>query len=209
MAAAFAAASHPFAPEVEPTPVTRFQKLAAATIVTTILLVTIGVVVRATDSGMGCPDWPLCHNGVLPPLDDYQAWLEWIHRTVAAVIGFVILGLAFLAWLDHRDRRSILWPTLAAVLLVGFQAWLGRETVRLNNSGESVTAHLAAAMALLGLLVFVFVRSFYPGADPGPRREPAVHAARRLHGDRHLRAAAVRLPRHRDARSGTCSPTGR
>ena len=141
---------------------TRFQKLAAATVVTTVLLVTIGVVVRATGSGMGCPDWPLCHNGVLPPLDDYQAWLEWIHRTVAAIIGFEILGLAILAWIDHRDRRSILWPTLAAVLLVGFQAWLGRETVRLNNSGESVTAHLAAAMALLGLLVFVLVRSFYP-----------------------------------------------
>ena len=29
------------------------------------------------------------------------------------------------------------------MLLVGFQAWLGRETVRLGNSGESVTAHLA------------------------------------------------------------------
>ena len=146
---------------------TRFQKLAAATVVTTVLLVTIGVVVRATGSGMGCPDWPLCHNGVLPPLDDYQAWLEWIHRTVAAIIGFEILGLAILAWVDHRDRRSILWPTLAAVLLVGFQAWLGRETVRLNNSGESVTAHLAAAMALLGLLVFVLVRSFYPARIPG------------------------------------------
>jgi protoheme IX farnesyltransferase len=142
--------------------VTRFQKLAAATIATTVLLVTIGVVVRATGSGMGCPDWPLCHNGVLPPLDDTQAWLEWVHRTVAAIIGFEILGLALFAWLDHRDRRSILWPTLAAVVLVGFQAWLGRETVRLNNSGESVTAHLATAMALLGLLVFVFVRSFYP-----------------------------------------------
>ncbi len=146
---------------------TRFQKLAAATVVTTILLVTIGVVVRATGSGMGCPDWPLCHGQVIPPLNDGQAWLEWIHRTIAAVIGFEILGLALLAWIDHRDRRSILWPSLAAVLLVGFQAWLGRETVRLNNSGESVTAHLAAAMALLGLLVFVFARSFYPARIGG------------------------------------------
>ena len=146
---------------------TRFQKLAAATVVTTILLVTIGVVVRATGSGMGCPDWPLCHGQVVPPVGDAQAWLEWIHRTVAAVIGFEILGLAVLAFVDHRDRRSILWPSLVAVLLVGFQAWLGRETVRLNNSGESVTAHLAAAMALLGLLVFVLVRSMYPARLPG------------------------------------------
>ena len=146
---------------------TRFQKLATATVVTTVLLVTIGVIVRATGSGMGCPDWPLCYGQVLPPLDDYKAWLEWIHRTVAAVIGFQILGLAFLAWRDHRDRASILWPTLATVALVGFQAWLGRETVRLNNSGESVTAHLAAAMALLGLLVFVLVRSYYPARIGG------------------------------------------
>ena len=36
------------------------------------------------------------------------------------------------------------------------------ETVRLGNSGESVTAHLASAMALVGLLVWIFVRSLYP-----------------------------------------------
>jgi len=147
--------------------VTRFQKLAAATVVTTVLLVTIGVVVRATGSGMGCPDWPLCHGQVIPPLEDYKAWLEWIHRTVAAVIGFEIIGLAILAWRDYRDNRTVAWMSLVAVLLVGFQAWLGRETVMLNNSGASVTAHLASAMALLGLLVFILVRSYYPARISG------------------------------------------
>ena len=141
---------------------TRFQRLAAATLGTAILLVTIGVIVRATDSGLGCPDWPLCHGQILPPLGDAKAWIEWVHRTVAALIGFEIVGLAVLAWLDHRDRRSLLWPSVAAVGLVGFQAWLGRETVRLGNSGESVTAHLAAAMLLVALLVFVTVRASYP-----------------------------------------------
>ncbi len=102
-----------------------------------------------------------------PPTDDYKAWLEWWHRTVAATIGILILGVAFLAWRDYRDRPSILWPSLAAVVLVGFQAWLGRETVRLNNSGESVTAHLAAAMSLLGLLVYLLVRSGYPARMAG------------------------------------------
>jgi protoheme IX farnesyltransferase len=142
---------------------TRFQKLAASTLGTAILLVTVGVIVRATDSGMGCPDWPLCHGQLLPPLGDAKAWIEWVHRTLAAIIGFEILGLALLAWLDHRDRRSLLWPSVGAVGVVGFQAWLGRETVRLGNSGESVTAHLAAAMLLVALLVFVTVRAGFPG----------------------------------------------
>src|SRR5688572_5301262 len=143
---------------------TRFQKLATATVVLTFLLVTIGVVVRATDSGMACPTWPGCFEGqALPRLDQgFQVWIEWIHRTVAALIGFLILGLAWSAVRDHRDRPSLVWGSVAAVALVGFQAWLGRETVRLNNSGESVTAHLAAAMLLVGLLVFLLVRSHYP-----------------------------------------------
>jgi len=147
--------------------VTRFQRLAAATIVTTFLLVTIGVIVRATDAGLGCPDWPFCYGQLLPPAGDAKAWIEWVHRDVAALVGFLILGMAAFAILDHRDRRSILWPSLAAVGLVGFQAWLGRETVRLGNSGESVTAHLAAALALVGILVFLFVRASYPARIAG------------------------------------------
>jgi protoheme IX farnesyltransferase len=142
--------------------VNRFQKLAALTLATALGLVAIGVIVRATDSGLGCPDWPLCHGQLIPPLDDPKAWIEWIHRTVAVIIGFEILGLAVLAIRDYRDRRSILWPSLGAVGLVGFQAWLGRETVRLGNSGESVTAHLAAALTLVALLVFLTVRAGYP-----------------------------------------------
>ena len=146
---------------------TRYQKLAIATVVATLLLVTIGVIVRATDSGMGCPDWPLCHGQLIPAADDYHAWLEWIHRAVASVIGFLILGLAVLAVLDHRKTSSILYGSLVAVVLVGFQAWLGEETVRLGNSGPSVTAHLASAMALEGLLVFLLVRSFFPSRFTG------------------------------------------
>jgi protoheme IX farnesyltransferase len=149
--------------------VTRFQRLAAATVIASFVLVVIGVAVRATDSGVACPHWPGCFEGqFLPGLDaGFQVWIEWIHRSVAALIGVLILGMAALALLDHRDRRSILWPSIAAVLLVGFQAWLGRETVRLGNSGESVTAHLAAAMALVGLLVYLLVRSSYPARLAG------------------------------------------
>ncbi len=141
---------------------TRFQQLAAATLGTTILLVVVGVIVRATDAGLGCPDWPFCHGQLLPPVDDPKAWIEWTHRTIAAVIGFEILGLAALAVRDHRDRPSLLWPSIATVALVGFQAWLGRETVRLGNSGESVSAHLTAALLLVALLVFVTVRAGFP-----------------------------------------------
>ncbi|HEY4227482.1 MAG TPA: heme o synthase, partial [Candidatus Limnocylindrales bacterium] len=42
-----------------------------------------------------------------------------------------------------------------------------QETVRLGNSGASVTAHLATAMALVGLLVYLLVRASYPARLSG------------------------------------------
>jgi protoheme IX farnesyltransferase len=147
--------------------VTRFQRLAVATVVATFLLVTIGVIVRATDAGLGCPDWPTCYGQLLPPAGDFKAWIEWIHRDVAVLVGFLIVGLAALALIDHRDRPSILYPSFGAVALVLYQAYLGRQTVLLGNTGESVTAHLAAAMALIGVLVFLLVRSSYAARIAG------------------------------------------
>ncbi len=141
---------------------TRFQKLAATTVTGTLFLVTLGVIVRATDSGLGCPDWPFCYGQILPAVDDSKAWIEWLHRGIAAVLGLLILAQAVLAYIDHRDRRSLLWPSIGAVLLVAFQAYLGRQTVLLGNSGDSVTAHLATSQALLGLLIYILARSYVP-----------------------------------------------
>ncbi len=146
----------------------RFRVLAAITLVTTLALVTLGVAVRSTGSGLACPYWPGCFQGqFLPGLDaGYQVWLEWIHRTVAVVIGVMILGLFGLAVIDHRERRSLVFGSLGAVILTGFQAWLGRETVLQGNTPASVTAHLSTAMALEALLVFLVVRSGYPAHLP-------------------------------------------
>ena len=142
----------------------------------TIGLVVIGVIVRATDSGMGCPDWPLCYGQIIPPTTDsgdviaYKAWLEWIHRAIAAVIGLIVLAVVALALRNLKDRRSLQGASIALLGLVLFQAWLGRQTVLESNSGASVTAHLASAMAFVGLQVWVLARSGYAEALGGIRR---------------------------------------
>ncbi|HUP83192.1 MAG TPA: heme o synthase [Candidatus Limnocylindria bacterium] len=145
---------------------TRFQRLALLTAATTYLLIVIGAIVRSTGSGMGCPDWPTCHGSLIPPLGDTQAWIEWVHRSVAVLVGFLVLGTAVLAWLDHRRVRSILFGSLLALVLVFFQAYLGKVTVDTSNAGETVTAHLATALALLAVLAFVAVRARYPAQMP-------------------------------------------
>jgi protoheme IX farnesyltransferase len=144
----------------------RFTTLAALAVAMTWLLVVVGAVVRATGSGLGCPEWPTCYGSWVPPLDDVHAVIEWSHRTLAALTGAVVAALALVAVLRHRDRRSLVVASLAATALILFQAWLGKVTVESDLSGEIVTAHLATAMALFTLLIFVWVRSRFPREVP-------------------------------------------
>jgi protoheme IX farnesyltransferase len=148
---------------------TRFQKLAIATLGATYALVIVGALVRVTGSGMGCPDWPLCHGQVIPPIGDERAWIEWLHRTLAAAIGLLALGVVALALRDHRGRREIVWPAVAVLGVTAFQAVLGKITVDTGNDADAVTAHLATAMLLLALLTYLAIRVRYPGRWPaGP-----------------------------------------
>ncbi len=141
---------------------TNFRRLALLTAAATYLLVVIGAIVRSTDSGMGCPEWPTCYGAWIPPLGDTAAWIEWTHRITAVVIGFLVLGLVVLALARHRRQMSLVVPSVGALVLVAFQGYLGKITVETNNAGEWVTAHLATALALLALLTFIAVRASYP-----------------------------------------------
>jgi protoheme IX farnesyltransferase len=149
-----------------PGPLTPFQKVAVATVLAVFGMIVIGVIVRSTGSGMGCPDWPLCHGQVIPPLGDTAAWIESIHRWWGVLVGFLMLALVIGAVRWHRATRSIALVSIAALALTGFQAWLGKVTVETGNSGESVTAHLATALLLLAATIFVLVRSAYPAVLP-------------------------------------------
>ncbi|MFO7531620.1 MAG: heme o synthase [Candidatus Limnocylindrales bacterium] len=145
---------------------TGLQKLALASVIATWIMVVIGVIVRSTGSGMGCPDWPLCYGQVIPQLGDTAAWLESIHRWWGVVIGFLVLGLVVSAFRTQRATRSVVVGSVVALGIVGFQAYLGKITVDTNNSAETVLAHLATAMVLLGVFLFVLIRSRFPGVLP-------------------------------------------
>ena len=101
-----------------------FRALSVATALVTYALVVLGGVVRVSGSGLGCPDWPLCHGRVLPPLD-LHAIIEYSHRTTASLASVLIVLTAVVAWLAWRKRRDIVIPALVALGLLVVQVVLG------------------------------------------------------------------------------------
>ena len=161
---------------------TWLQGLATATVIWVFLLVIIGGVVRVTDSGLGCPDWPLCYGKVLPPLE-YTAIIEYTHRFVASVIvGPLILATAGVALARYRSDRWVWLPAAISIPLLIVQGLLGGVTVLTHLPGGVVALHLATAEALLATCVFIMVASF---------RTPIVRNATQSPSDSYHRWAIV------------------
>jgi protoheme IX farnesyltransferase len=135
------------------------RRLALALSICTGLLLVAGVTVKSTGAGLACPDWPLCHGRLIPPLEPLVL-IEYAHRLLASVVGLMMLGLAVAAWRYARTpgvRRLVV--ALVAVLAV--QVGLGGATVLLSLAPFVVGAHLATAMTFLAILVMFTARAHW------------------------------------------------
>ena len=117
----------------------RLRRLTAWSITLTVVLITLGGIVRATGAGLACPDWPLCHGRLIPPLAG-PILVEYSHRLAASVVGVLTLILAAHVWRFHRRDAALLRTALLATALLGVQVILGGLTVR-----TALTAGLVAA----------------------------------------------------------------
>ena len=149
-------------------PLSRFAKLALAAAVATFVLIAVGGLVRATDSGLGCPDWPLCFGDWVPPAE-LHAWIEHSHRLIAAgAVGPLVGAVALITvFSSRRHDRVLLAAAVAAGLLVIVQALLGGLVVLQGLRRELVTAHLAMALTVLALTILIAERA---ANGPMPRR---------------------------------------
>lgn len=133
-------------------PARGFRRLSVVTATLTLVLIAIGGLVRATDSGLACPDWPRCYGMWVPP-GDLNIWIEHTHRLVAGVVAILIWVLAIWALRTQRRRPDVLVPVLLAWVLVHVQALLGALVVWHLLKAELVTAHLGMAMVVVGCLI--------------------------------------------------------
>lgn len=160
------------------------RRVAVAAAILTYALIVLGALVRSTNSGLSCPDWPTCYGHWLLTPEQFaripdtgytygQVMLEWVHRLIAGVfLGPLVLALVGLIFWRRRERAGLLAAAGVLVGLLLFQKILGGVTVLDRNSPWSVALHLGNAMLVLATILWIAVRA------GGPERSgvPAVLA---------------------------------
>ena len=138
-----------------------FRKLIAAAAIAAFGLVVLGGVVRLSGSGLGCPDWPLCHGQIIPPLD-LPTLIEYTHRLATTLTTVFIVASALYAWRNYRAAKFIFRSTIAALILLIVQILLGGITVLLQLPPVIVAVHLSNAMLLFAALLLAATFAFRP-----------------------------------------------
>jgi heme A synthase len=144
--------------------------LALGASLLTVGLVAYGAWVRASGSGLGCPDWPLCEGAVVPTMEGATA-IEFGHRVFAGIVTLVVVTATILAWFGRAENPLAMRLIAGALGAILVQAALGGATVLTELHGMVRLAHLGVAFFTLALLVGgALVALRVPGSEhPGVR----------------------------------------
>lgn len=133
--------------------------------------VALGGVVRVTGSGDACPDWPLCHGQVIPPLD-LNIWLEFSHRLSASALGVFVLAASFMAWRQAPVVPVSAFAASSALVLVLVAALLGGLTVLTELAWWARLIHLVLAELVVACIAVAWLAGPGVGRPSGQSAPP-------------------------------------
>lgn len=152
---------NPSSPEIKT--LQRYRNILLVVSIITYLLLVIGGLLRVSDSGAACIDWPMCLGQWLPPLES-TARLDYLHRAMTLLAAPLFLVATWIAWRSYRNDRSLGYPVILAGLLFAMQIAIG-ALIALNVDGpfQSILAplHLGLSLVTLALLLFSTVSTYF------------------------------------------------
>ena len=120
-------------------------------------LMFIGGYISAAGLGLTCPEWPLCPNGVMPS-EEYL--IEWIHRTVAATTGVLVIATMVASLINKNSDLKIKITSSLATALVITQITLGALVIDTKLHAVLVAIHLGIGIWLFAMVLLTVLFAF-------------------------------------------------
>lgn len=144
-----------------------------ASLISQILIVVTGGLVRLTASGLGCPTWPKCTDDSLitVPEQGIHGLIEFGNRLLTFVLAVIALGTLVMVFQRSVDRTLRLrWPAVVLFLGIPAQAVLGGFTVWSKLNPWFVGAHFILSAIMILVATILVWRSY----NPTPAVVPAL-----------------------------------
>ncbi len=84
-----------------------------------------------------------------------KTWIEYFNRLTGVTIGILIFAVFVYSLKFWNSERSLTVIALMALLLVGFQGWIGSFVVSTNLTPWTITLHMFLALVIVALLVYL------------------------------------------------------
>lgn len=142
----------------------RFRAFAVAACIGMLLVLLAGALVTNTESGRGCgDDWPLCHGKFIPAYT-LESMLEYSHRVVSALEGFLVLGVAIAVYRKYRfDAETFKEPLYyagAALFFTVVQALMGAAAVKWYQSPPVMAIHFGISLIAFAATMLLVIWSY-------------------------------------------------
>ena len=121
------------------------------------IVIYTGALVRHTESGLACIDWPLCDNNKFELPKNLYEWVQMGHRAAAALIFIWILIIMIHAIRNYKDQRVIYWGWIIAFILVTTQLLSGMIVVLTSLNLYIAMLHSLFITLLFGLLTYMIL----------------------------------------------------
>lgn len=146
-----------------------FRPLAVITLIAIYVNVVSGALVRVTNSGLGCPDWPLCNGKPTPPFH-FHGLIEFSNRVLAFLVIVAAVLLAVSAYRSMRGQSRWLWRGALWIGILTFaQGPLGGITVLVDLHPIAVLSHFLLAIIVLLISVVIVLETFGLAGGWSPR----------------------------------------
>jgi cytochrome c oxidase assembly protein subunit 15 len=145
-----------------------YRRITTVALASLVVIVVSGAAVRLTGSGLGCSDWPQCHQDRFVSAGQYHDTIEFVNRLFTGVVSAAV-ALAVLGSLRREPRRKDLtWWSVGLVAGVLGQIVLGGLVVIFDLSPWLVIGHFVLSMVLVWNAVVLRNRAGHDGVAAPP-----------------------------------------
>ncbi|MEO7021866.1 MAG: heme A synthase [Ktedonobacteraceae bacterium] len=148
------------------------------------VIILLGVFVTATGSGKGCGNtWPFCHGQIIPGTLTVAGLIEYSHRVMSSLDGFLVLVLTIWSWWMYRKDFRVKLYAFLSLLFIVVQGALGAITVIYEGTLEFpwiLSVHFGLALIAFASVILLTIRLFQIEREPAEKTAEPLLDLRKL-----------------------------